>query len=382
MLPAAIPTATSLYSPRGVWTDGTRLAVSDTGNHRILIWHEIPTNDHAAADVVIGQEDFNTEGPNHGGLVNGLNLPVGILIDNNRLIVADAWNHRVLVWNEVPTSNHVPPSYAIGQDDLESCEVNAGGQCSPASLYWPFGIGFAASRFWIADTGNRRVLGWSKLPEPGDRPDVILGQSNGFANEENRGGVSASSFRWVHDVAGDSGMLYFADAGNHRVMAWPGDTDVDGPAVAAIGQADFLSTHEWAYGPQSDSVLRFPYAVSSDDGHLAIADTANNRIMLYGDLPTLTMSAADAVIGQDDFSAYGENRWKAVTSDSLCWPYGVCLSGDTLAVADSGNNRVVVWSVEFSSSGPACKDPVGSTRGSLEPELGVLDLQSRAWKVG
>ena len=347
MLPDAMPSATALYAPRGVWTDGSRLVVADTGNHRVLIWNEMPREDQAPADLVLGQNDFFSEGPNKGGPTTGLNLPTGVLIDQDRLIVADAWNHRILVWESIPTSNNQRPSYAIGQEDLDGCEVNAGLGCSPTSLYWPFGIGFAGSRFWVADTGNRRVLGWREVPQPGDKPEVILGQPDGFSNEENRGGVSASSFRWAHDVAGDSEHLFFADAGNHRVMVFDADVTTDVPAIAAIGQKDLLSTHEWAYGPQSDSVLRFPYAVSADAGHLAVADTANNRVMLYNRFPLATFAPADAVIGQDDFSSYGENRWKAVTPDSMCWPYGICLSGDILAVADSGNNRVMIWRVEF-----------------------------------
>jgi hypothetical protein len=41
--------------------------------------------------------------------------------------------------------------------------------------------------------------------------------------------------------------------------------------------------------------------------------------------------------------ANGENRWDAVLDDSLCWPYGLCVSSSLLAIADSGNNRVVFW---------------------------------------
>jgi hypothetical protein len=29
--------------------------------------------------------------------------------------------------------------------------------------------------------------------------------------------------------------------------------------------------------------------------------------------------------------------------DTLCWPYGAAAAGGTLAVADSGNNRVLLW---------------------------------------
>ena len=86
-------------------------------------------------------------------------------------------------------------------------------------------------------------------------------------------------------------------------------------------------------------MLRFPYAVDTDGSTLAIADTANNRVMLW-DRPG---PQATAVLGQPDFGANGENRWSSITRDSLCWPYGISLSGDRLAIADSGNNRVVIW---------------------------------------
>jgi hypothetical protein len=59
-------------------------------------------------------------------------------------------------------------------------------------------------------------------------------------------------------------------------------------------------------------------------------------------------SGASAVLGQNGFDPGGENRWSAVTPDSLCWPYGLSAAsdaryGEVLAVADSGNNRVVLW---------------------------------------
>ena len=49
-LPSATPTASQMYAPRGVWLDGTRLVVADSGNHRILIWHRMPEHDGAPAD--------------------------------------------------------------------------------------------------------------------------------------------------------------------------------------------------------------------------------------------------------------------------------------------------------------------------------------------
>ena len=76
------------------------------------------------------------------------------------------------------------------------------------------------------------------------------------------------------------------------------------------------------------------------------ADTANNRVLFWhAPATTGAFPAADAVIGQLDFESNGENRWKMVDRDTLCWPYGIHLHGNRLAVADSGNNRVMIWEV-------------------------------------
>ncbi len=343
-LPSGTPSPMSLYAPRGVWTDGLRLVVSDTGNHRVLIWHRLPTKDHQPADVVLGQGSFVEEGANSRGTKLGMNLPTGVMVVEGRLVVADAWNHRLLVWDGVPEVSGEAPEYQIGQSDWDGCEMNAGGACSRTSLYWPFGVGVAGGRFWVADTGNRRALCWPGLPVPGQPPEMVLGQPDFVSNEENRGEVGPASFRWVHAIAEAGGMQYFADAGNHRVLVWQKDTFSS--AVAALGQESFDATYEWAYGPQSERVLRFPYAVAGDGDILAVADTANNRVLIWDAAPAGMGHPADRVIGQDDFRAYGENHWKEVTHSSMCWPYGLSLAGNLLAVADSGNNRVMLWSVE------------------------------------
>jgi hypothetical protein len=61
-------------------------------------------------------------------------------------------------------------------------------------------------------------------------------------------------------------------------------------------------------------------------------------------IATTAMGAhADRLTGQPDFAAKGDNRWGVAMRDSLCWPYGLSALGSTVAVADSGNNRVLIW---------------------------------------
>ncbi|MFC5994641.1 NHL repeat-containing protein [Pseudonocardia hispaniensis] len=345
-LPAGSPTMAWCYSPRGVYLDDDHLIMADSGNHRVLIWHGVPERDEQPADVVLGQPDGTTEGPAAGGRgpERGMNLPTGVLVHQGRLIVADAWHHRILVWNEVPRRSDQAPDLILGQPDPASVEPNRGVECSAHTFYWPFGIAVVGGRFYVADTGNRRVLAWDGGVPETDRPaDLVLGQPDPAAREENRGGaVAPDSFRWPHDITGTDELLLIADAGNHRVIGWRPHPGVDRPADILLGQADMDSAVEWPYGPQRGDRLRFPYALALDSGRLAIGDTANNRILIW-EGPATDGRPADHVLGQPTMAANGENRWSGVERDSLCWPYGLSLHGDRLAVADSGNNRVVLW---------------------------------------
>ena len=352
-LPNATPTRSQMYAPRGVFLNEDWLVVADSGNHRILLWRGVPTEDGQAGDIVLCQPDFFTEGPRAAGrgVANGLQLPTGVMIHEERLIVADSWHHRLLVWNTVPTVSDTPPDYAMGQPDLESVEANQGGEARGDTLYWPYGFGFAGERFYIADTGNRRVLGWNHFPSPGQMPDVILGQPDAHSREESRGGpVSAKSFRWPHAIAGNADTLYVADAGNHRVLGWSGLPGIDRDADLVLGQRSFTTAIEWPYTAQGPAALRFPYCLALQQGLLAVADTANNRILFWRDLPCGGAGIpADAVVGQLDFQGSGENRWKAVLPDTLCWPYGIAIFENIMVVADSGNNRVTVWQLEHAA---------------------------------
>jgi hypothetical protein len=76
---------------------------------------------------------------------------------------------------------------------------------------------------------------------------------------------------------------------------------------------------------------------------LASVDTATNRLLLWPLSAGKPGDSAAAVIGQENLAASGENHGHPVAADSLRRPYGVCGQGDRLAVADSGNNRVMLW---------------------------------------
>lgn len=84
--------------------------------------------DNAPADFVIGQPDFFHEGRNAKAEISAysLNVLMGVTACGKGLAVADAWNHRILIWNEKPTNNNQPANIVLGQADFNSGESNRG----------------------------------------------------------------------------------------------------------------------------------------------------------------------------------------------------------------------------------------------------------------
>ena len=109
--PEAAASARTLSFPYdGVDSDGTRLAITDSDNHRVLVWNQFPLSNFEPADEVIGQADFTSNLPNdddQDGSVDAqpsartLNEPTGVrFIDSATLIVSDRQNNRFMVFKK------------------------------------------------------------------------------------------------------------------------------------------------------------------------------------------------------------------------------------------------------------------------------------------
>ena len=88
-------------APRGLHFIDGKLIVADTAQNRVFIWNKMPETPYQKPDVVLGQLFSTNTERNSGGEANAANLlyPSGVWSDGHKLIVADAWNHRVLIWN-------------------------------------------------------------------------------------------------------------------------------------------------------------------------------------------------------------------------------------------------------------------------------------------
>lgn len=356
------PGTQSLFGPRGVAVaaDGS-LWVADTGHHRVLGWSSPPDTDGSAADILIGQPDFFHEGRNakrDPGAAT-VNVPTGITACGKGLAVADAWNHRVLIWRRRPARHNQPADVVLGQPDFNSTAANRGNERPDAdTLFWPYGVAWDGKNLWVADTGNRRLLCWDGLPERnGQLADRVLGQSDFRCRDENGGALpNAASMRWPHGISFLGPHLCVADAGNNRVMVWHSLPSFNGqPCDAVLGQRDMsgVDHNRGEYWPGADT-LNMPYAVGAAHDWLIVADTANSRLLAWHVSDIQGCGApARRLAAQPDWQSKGDNRWQPAARDSLCWPYGLCATSGYLAIADSGNNRVLLWRWSSDISGVA-----------------------------
>ncbi|WP_414530074.1 hypothetical protein [Nodularia chucula] len=357
----AIPIAPSpinMFGPRGacLFSETGSLWVADTGHHRLLGWKNLPTRDSQPADWVIGQPDFFHEGQNAKSSPRNktFSVPTGICACGTGLAVADAWNHRILIWKNAPEDSHIPADLVLGQADFSQNDPNRGThQAAANTMHWPYGVFYHQGRLFVADTGNRRLLIWHQLPtENGQPADLVLGQPDMTSRNENGGSSpTAASMRWCHDITVWEDNLVVADAGNHRVMIWEGiPTENNAPCAVVLGQKSFDSVemNQGVYLPNASS-LSMPYGVGVGNDWLLVADTANSRLLGWKRSESLLLSGAvaEGLAGQIHFKSKGENRDFGLPGrDSLNWCYGVQVCGDVAVVADSGNNRVLLWRLE------------------------------------
>jgi len=212
-------TASTLDSPESVAVAGGKLIVTDGGNNRVLIWNTIPTADGTPADLVLGQADFTSCNQNAGGAVGAstLSYPNGMWSDGTRLAVADYDNSRVLIWNTIPAANNQPADLVLGQADFTQSACNRGGAASASTLCYPYdGVYFNSAQLFVGDSDNDRVLIWNSFPTTnGQAADSVLGEPD-FATTT--GGTSATLMSNPTGVFLVDNQLVVSDTGNARYL--------------------------------------------------------------------------------------------------------------------------------------------------------------------
>ena len=343
-----------LLAPRGVFLVNNQLFVADTAQNRLFIWNKLPTKELQEPALVLGQVEKDDTGRNAKGRVSASSLfyPSGIWSDGEKLMVADAWNHRVLIWLQMPTRNGQAADVVIGQPDFESNEPNIEGISklpSAQSLNWPYGVFSDGKQLWIADTGNRRVLYFKEIPtENFVGADGVIGKPNFVERDyDHRHAV------WPYSVKINSnGQMTITDTQYYRVLLWTDwktAFEFEREADVIIGQPSITSNGQNQFGwfPKANT-LNWCYDTFFYKNGLWVADTGSSRILWFENLPLQHNTEANNLLGQNNFQTGSENKNTIQSTEgSLYWPFQICIEGKTMVVADTGNHRVVINHLNF-----------------------------------
>jgi sugar lactone lactonase YvrE len=231
--------ARSLCVPQALALDHRgELYVVDSLNFRVLHF-DPPLRTGQAADLVIGQPDPGhvdqpfPPGPNQGA--RRLSRPTGVALDRlRRVYIVDSDSHRVLRFEPLHT-NFPSADLVLGRTDFApfqpGCVFN-GQVATAANFCFPEDVAVGHhGRVYIADSGNSRIMRFTRPRVSGQRADVIIGQPTPNADDCNTGGISRGSLCFAFGVAtGRQGSLFVADTGNDRVLRFngsPPDADED-----------------------------------------------------------------------------------------------------------------------------------------------------------
>lgn len=223
----------------------------------------------------------------------------------------------------------------------------------------------------------------------------------GYQERENRiGQGQASLFHRPSGVAsGPDGTIYVADTGNHCIRA----IRRDGSTYLVAGRPG-----EGGYEDGDAENARFmePFSVAAgEDGALYVADLGNQRIRKIQSGQVMTLAGSGTV--RDEDTGYLIPAGQEENTDGslyFCYPQGICMAGQVVIVADTGNHRICAvgpegyaaviagageagfqdgsqWEAEFRSPGDvAWSDGKLYISDSGNSTLRVMDFDPEKWQ--
>lgn len=303
-----VPAQNTLQTPVGVATNGRYVAVADTDNNRVLVWRSIPTSNQQPADFVVGQKDFTSIRGPRNMTADSLRGPQGVwLDDNDGLWVADTINNRVLYYGPI-TGNGQSAILVLGQANFTTDDQGNIAQLPTVradTMLNPMSVTSDGTRLFVSDLGLSRVLIWNSIPRSNRQPaDVVVGQPD------------MTTYR----------------INNVEPLCEPTGKDEEDKDI---------------YPARCAATLSMPRFALSAGGRLFIADSGNDRVLVYDQIPTENGKRADVILGQQtellnqsSDSAYPD---RVASTDSFRTPHALAWDGLNLYVSDTYNRRVLLY---------------------------------------
>ncbi len=189
-------------------------------------------------------------------------------------------------------------------------------------------------------------------------------------------------------------ILYVADFGNNRVLAWKNASAFTKGDYAdlVIGQRDMGSTAAAGPGTGLSTGLASPVALTVDArGNLYVVDGGNNRVLRYPApfRQTNDLLTVDLIIGQADLNGRSANAGQAEPAAGTLalenyagvFRSGIALDAQgNLWISDAGNNRVLRFPATALGAGAANQPAADLVLG--QPDFSSTSLPANVTRGG
>ncbi|CAF2074863.1 unnamed protein product [Rotaria magnacalcarata] len=232
-------------------------------------------------------------GKRKGGASNQLNSPRGLFVDDDQtVVIADKWNHRIMQWKNGDTTN----GQVVAGDKREGNGLHQ--LNDPSDVL----IDKETDSLIICDWGNHRVVRWSRRSGT-TQGEILINNSDcwGLAMDEQR-------------------YIYVSDVVKNEVIRYKFGENIGTLVAGGNGQGDELNQ------------LNYPtYLFADRQQNVYVSDWSNNRVMKWVE------GAKEGIV-----VAGGQGEGSALTK--LNNPNGLFVDTlGTLYVADTLNHRVMRW---------------------------------------
>ncbi|KAF1373850.1 hypothetical protein PFLUV_G00243210 [Perca fluviatilis] len=303
-----------------------RLAIADTGHHRILVVSSTGHLSHVIGGPKSGRQDGNLSQAS-------FNSPQGVAIKGDTVYVADTENHLIRKIDLL--EGRVSTLAGVGAQGTDK-EGGAMGPQQPISSPWDVTLGTAGGAednvLWIAMAGTHQI--WALFLADGKLPKgraFYFTTGGGGAKTQPSGLALAPEEPWA--------CLYVADSESSTIRSL---ALKDGAVKVLVGgERDPLNLFAFGDvdGKGVDAKLQHPLGVAwaPEQSLLYVADSYNHKIKVVD--PKVKQCSTLAGTGEA-----GDTLGPEFNKSCFNEPGGICVgdSGKLLYVADTNNHQVKV----------------------------------------
>ncbi len=384
------PTQNSLGSPNALVHDAnpTRERLFVTDGNRVLVFNTANVSNGMNASNVLGQTNFISNDSRSGP--GGISTAYGLAYDNNptkkRLFVADGMN-RVLIFDLSNMSNGMDAAFVLGQLDFSSTTsgLAQNKMGSPGNINYDQ----KKKRLYVSDKNNNRVLifdvetvtsGENAIDALGQNDDNFLDPGPNFTKGLEDDGPN-HGFDGPADIQIDTihHRLFTLERKNNRILVYKLNNanrlTVRSP-IFVLGQEHFYTN----FSATSQNGVNGPFGFAYDGvrDRLFVADTSNNRVLLFDTANITNGMSASYVLGQPDFIS----STAATTQSGMNAPGRVAYDpvNNRLFVSEINNNRVLVFNVAAITNGMNASYVLGQP--NFTSNNSVTTKNGMSWPAG